>query len=166
MRAVMIVALLANAAHAEPPGMVQPRSAPIQLTAEEDELIDDGEMSGQRIAGGVILATAVSLGTGQLVEGHYFAGGLFAAIDVAAYAGVIATHGEVKGDVGPGNFWIAALMVSKIVQIVDASVYPGRYNRRVRAARVKAGLPAVDATLVPFVAPRTGGAVAGLTLQF
>lgn len=168
MRALLIVAILAGVAHADPPGLTQPRHAALQLSAEEEELIDDGEMAGGRIAGGVILATGVGLGTGQFVEGHYIFGGICAAVDVAAYAGLIASKGKVEGDVGPGNIWVAVLLASKIVQIVDASVYPGRYNRRVRAARVKAGMPELDdeARLMPFVAPNDRGAVAGFALQF
>lgn len=169
MRALVVLALLANVAYADPPGLVAPRpyyKPNLQLTAEEEQLLDDGYMPGGQIFGGVFLACTIGFGTGELAEGQYGVKGLlFTVLDAAGIATAIAEARHGTGDVGP-PLGVAILTVSRILQIVDTSVYPGRYNRKVRDARLKAGVPVEGAMLTPFVAPHGDGALAGVAARF
>jgi len=181
MRALVLIAAVATAAHAEPPGLVratppQPLPAPtFRLTPEDEQLLDDGYLAGGRVFGGVITSAVLGLGLGEAVEGNYGSTGwIFTVIDTAAITGIIVGESSLppcSGECeqrtsGLANLSILALFASRTIQVIDACTYPSRYNRRVRDARVKAGQPVEGVMLTPFVTGDGDRKLAGVSLRF
>jgi len=65
---------------------------------------------------------------------------------------------------------LIGLIGFRVWEVVDAFVVPSRRNARVRALRMRLGMPPpMYSRIAPYVAPtptRDGGATAGLTLRF
>jgi hypothetical protein len=154
----------------------------LQLSSEDMELIQDGEIgAGAHIAGGA-LALFVGFGTGQLAEGRWTSRGwIFTLGDTASLVLIgyglgkgasdcaTAVEGETCG--GSGLGLIAGGLIAytgfRLWETIDAFVAPIGHNRRVRGAKLRAGMnPMYSAT--PYVVPAQNGdgALGGLSLRF
>lgn len=174
---ILIAVLAARAVHAQPRMTPMP---PITLTPEEEQLLDEGLISGDRIAGGVVLSIFVPFGAAQAAEGRWSnTGYLFAigdALWIGGLVGIVVNHGQVCGELSTRcNGWdqlvpadILLMTVVKTLEIVDAAVGPGKHNRRVRAVRSRLGQPLDDeARMIPYVIPTAhSGGIAGVALRF
>jgi len=157
-------------------------TAQLQLSADDIELISDGEIGAGAHILGVGGALFLGFGAGQAVQGRWgdkgwiFTVGETASLGVMVY-GVVnsasscaaAAEGESCGGTGMGLLVGGALAYSgfRVWEIVDAVVAPMGHNRRVRAAKLRAGgRPAYS--VIPYVTPpqKGDGAVAGISLQF
>jgi hypothetical protein len=178
---ILLIAMLATRVASAQPSMTPASASPLTLTADEEQLLDEGLISGDRIAGGVVLSIFVPFGAGQAVEGRWGnTGYLFAigdAVWVSGLVGIVANHGQSCGGQSTHcNGWdelvpfdILLMLAVKTLEVVDASVGPGKHNRRVRGVRSKLGQPLDDeARVLPFIVPsdRGKGGVAGLSLSF
>jgi hypothetical protein len=176
---IILITVLASRVASAQPGVTPATPAPVVLTANEERLLDEGLISGDRIAAGVVLSAMLPFGAGQAAEGRWWRTGyLFAIADGALIAGLVATVNEPRktepcGDVGFcvdswRNVVIMLMLSVKALEIVDASVGPHVHNNRVRAVRSKLGQPLDDeARLIPFIVPTDhSGGVAGVALRF
>jgi len=177
MRWIILIMVATGIASAQP-SLTSP--APLTLTADEEQLLDEGMITGDRIAGGVVLSIFVPFGAGQAVEGRWGnTGYLFAVGDalwISGLVGIVANHGQDCGELSTHcNGWdklvpfdILLMTVVKTLEIVDASVGPGKHNRRVKAVRSKLGQPLDDeARVIPFIVPTDhSGGVAGVSFRF
>lgn len=154
----------------------------LQLSAEDQELLERGPIStGEHIGGGVA-ALFLGFGIGHAVQGRWSDRGWIFTLGETASVGLMiygltrtasctldATDGGGCSDSGLG--WIAggaiAMTGLHLWETIDAFVAPMSYNRRVRAAQLRAGRPAYS-TLTPYVTPvqRGDGAIGGLSLRF
>lgn len=174
-----------------PPAIVVPppyEYQPIQLTTDDQDLLNRGEIADGRHVGGILISLFFGFGIGQAVQGRYgdtgwiFTVGETASI-VALFVGVLKTlddcfdnlneHGCNNNSTGDalliGGF--VGLAGFRIWEIVDAIAGPPRHNARVRQLRLRLGMPPVGFAhrLRPYIAPplsRDGGATAGLGLRF
>ena len=192
MRALVcgvILGLLATVASAQPgqvppPYAYQPAPPPVMLTAEEQQLLLDGEISDGQHAGGVIAALFVGFGIGQAIEGRWSEKGYIFTVGegltstVFVY-GFFKTFADCIGNDtpcdrasnGPELMLVGALgaAVFRIWGVIDAVSGPGEHNQRVRALRMRVGGPQpYYGRLQPYVAPSQhgGGAVAGVGFSF
>lgn len=173
---VIALVAVARVAAAEPPGLSPvgaPRAYPtpvLQLTDDEQDLIDTGYISGGQTAGGVMLSL-MGFGLGQAVEGRWHdTGYIFTYGELASITGMVV--GAASGGVDDERHHSGAnlLFVASVVaflglhvwEVGDAAIGPASHNRRVYDLRVRAGLEPYVA--MPMVSG-TGG-VAGLSLRF
>lgn len=156
--------------------------AHLQLSAEDTELIVDGEIGPVAHIGGGLVATFVGFGTGQAVQGRWLERGWIFTVGETAGLGVmiyglgkaatscVNEDGSSCGSSGLGFVAGGAIAVTgfHIWEMVDAFVAPIGHNRRVRAAKLRANGHAGIASVTPYVVPPpTGdGAVGGLSLRF
>ena len=174
-----------------PAGVMVPppyQYVPVQLTTDEQDLLNQGEITDGRHVGGILVSLFFGLGIGQAVQGRYGdTGWIFtvgeAASTVALIVGVVKTlddcfdtfdergcHDNSTGDaLLIGGF--IGLAAFRIWEIADAITGPPRHNARLRQLRMRLGVPPVSLSrrLRPYMAPplsRDGGATAGLTLRF
>ncbi len=118
----------------------------------------------------------LGLGVGQAIQGRWKSRGwIFTFGELAAFGMIVAASAEsdldenLVGALGVAGW--GSLLGLHVWEVADAIVVPGRYNRRVRDLRVKAGLP-VNASSFQFddVRGRTRdlstGAVIELTFRF
>jgi hypothetical protein len=156
----------------------------VQLTPDEQSLLDRGFISeGQHIGGGVA-ALFLGFGTGQAVQGRWAEKGwIFTVGEAASIVLMFYSVGKAIscddgfdgysncGDNYFGLFMgsLLALSVFRVWETVDAFTAPPAHNRRVRQLRARLGMPVPMYTkLTPFLAPtrdRDGG-VAGVSLRF
>lgn len=174
-------------APAASPSVVVVNTAPsaeahLQLSAEDQELILDGEIGPVAHIGGGLFATFVGFGTGQAVQGRWLERGWIFTVGETAGLGVmfyglgkaasscVNDDGSSCGSSGTGLIVGGAIAVTglHIWEMVDAFVAPIGHNRRVRAAKLRASGHAGIASVTPYVVPPpTGdGAVGGLSLTF
>ena len=174
-----------------PTGVMVPppyQYVPIQLTTDEQDLLNEGEITDGRHVGGILVSLFFGLGVGQAVQGRYgdtgwiFTVGETASM-VALIAGVVKTlddcfdtfdnhgcHDNSTGDVLLiGGF--VGLAAFRIWEVADAIIGPPKHNARLRQLRMRLGMPPASFArrLRPYMAPplsRDGGAAAGLTLRF
>jgi hypothetical protein len=155
------------------------RPPPIQLTAEDQELLAEGEMPvGQHAAGGA-LAFVLGLGTGHMVQGRWLeTGWIFTLGEAASVAAIIYGASKldldcVDSDPKCHNGDAIALMVGGLVastgfrvwEVLDAFIVPANRNRRVRDLRARLGQQPPPYSF--YVAPHAGGGgQAGLVLRF
>lgn len=182
---VILLVALCNASSAQPtaepapaavgqPMFVQPPVAQLQLTVEQQHLLDEGEISiGKYLTGGV-LSTFIGFGVGHAVQGRWksrgwmFTVGESVAVAVSLYGAARccgpAGHKEEYAVVGG----LAALIGLRIWQTVDAWVVPPAHNRKVRALRTRLGLapPSYGLYLAPPQSLDASGGVAGLSMSF
>lgn len=163
-----------------------PYGAPVQLTAEEQELLSQGEISdGQHIGGGLV-SLMFGFGVGQAVQGRYGdTGWIFTLGEAASMTAILVgmvqafdcvdefEDASCDSSDSAGFLFVGGLIglgVFRIWEIVDAFSGPTRHNAKVRALRMRLGIPQPMYTKVmPYVAPslsRDGGGTAGLTLRF
>lgn len=142
----------------------------------------DGEIStGAHIAGGA-LSLFVGFGSGQLAEGRWGSRGWIFTLGDSASLGLMvyglgksasecasSVEGEPCGGSGLGLVAAGAIAFTgfRLWETIDAFVAPIGHNRRVRAAKLRAGMNPMFAT-VPYVLPAQNGngAVGGLAFRF
>jgi hypothetical protein len=161
-----------------PAEVAQPVEGPavqlqLQLTAEQQQQLDQGEIPiGGWLTGGV-LSTFLGFGIGQAIQGRYksrgwmFTVGDSVAVTVALYGAARCCQpaGHTEEYLVLGG--VAALIGLRIWQTLDAWLVPPAHNRKVRALRTKLGLapPSYGLYLAPPQSSASGG-VAGLSLSF
>lgn len=184
MRAMTLFVLVAfsTAAVAQPATSEQP-AAPmpaevgavqLQLTAEQQDLLDAGEIPvGGWLTGGV-LSTFLGFGVGQAIQGRYKSRGwMFTVGDSVAVT--VALYGAARccGPAGHKEEYmvlggLAVLVGLRIWQTLDAWLVPPAHNRKVRALRTRLGLapPSYGLYLAPPQTPDGSGGVGGLSITF
>lgn len=163
------------------PSAPPPEHVQLQLSEEDRELIADGEIStGAHLAGGA-LAFFVGFGTGQAVEGRWGDRGWIFTVGEPVSLGLMiyglgksasscaSEDGSSCGTSGVGYLATGAIAYTglRLWEVVDAFVAPVGHNRRVRAAKLRAGMnPMYSAA--PYIAPAQSGngTVGGLSLSF
>jgi hypothetical protein len=171
-----------------PSGVVPPyQYAPTQLSPDDQDLLNQGEITDGRHVGGILVSLFFGLGIGQAVQGRYGdTGWIFTVGEAGSWVAIIA--GAVKtvdtcfntlesrcDDDSTGQVLLVGgligLVVFRVWEVADAIGGPPRHNARVRQLRMRLGMPPMGYTrrVQPYVAPplsRDGGATAGLTLRF
>jgi hypothetical protein len=152
----------------------------MQISAEEQKLLMQGEISDGAHAAGVVLNLLVGFGVGQAVQGRWGDTGWIFTLGESAsfvalmygFASVLSFSSSENEQQRGGTALFAGLigyLVFRTWSVADAAVAPGRHNRKVRELRMRMGMPMpLYGRLAPFVAPTrdSGGGVAGLTLRF
>lgn len=169
------------AGYPPPPYQYQPGYAyPAPLTAEEHELLLDGEISDGAHVGGGVAAIFVGFGVGQAIQGRWSERGwIFTLGEGASVAAIIAGAVSIaddcidSSDSNCDNSSGTGLLVGgllgytafRIWDIVDAFAGPPEHNRRVRALKYRLGIP-VRVGWKPYVNSTHDATTAGLTLRF
>jgi hypothetical protein len=161
------------------PGQAPYPYPPVQLTAEEHQLLAEGGISLGQHAGGVAANWLFGFGIGQAIQGRWSdTGWIFTLGEAAGITLIVA--GAVRSCFGceGGDNDGAALVIGGAIgyvafhiwSIVDAATGPANHNRKVRALKQRVGLPMhASQRILPYVAPARGGdggGTAGLTLRF
>lgn len=171
--ALFVLLAVAAPSAAQPGASPTPRPGPqhpVELTAEEHELLAEGEIDSTSHIGGAIIAYAFGFGIGQAVQGRYTDTGYIFTIGEAGSAAAFIVGIDPCVDEDSCTLLIVgavSLVAFRIWEIVDAFAGPARHNRRVRAVRRKAGQqPLPDWSGV--IAPTSDGQglAAGLTWRF
>ncbi len=170
-----------------PPAYAYQPPAPIEITSDERDMLERGEISNGRILTGGLVSTFVGYGIGQAIEGRWTdTGWLFSVGETAASVAMVvglarmtlseearclqAPCSNSSNDAGLFVGSLIALTALRIWDSVDAFAGPHNYNEKLGRLRARVGVPPpVEARrVVPFVAPPNSGAgtVAGLALQF
>jgi hypothetical protein len=168
--------------HVPPPYQYQ---QPVVLTLDEQRLLDEGEIPIGRYLGGGITSIFVGFGIGHAVQGRWSeTGWIFTLGQAASLTALIygisqsdcflfAYSCNDRGDDDGVGFIVGGvigLVGFRIWELVDVWVGPPRHNRRVRALRMRLGLPPVTVgkRMTPYLVPPSGGsgAVAGVSLSF
>jgi len=146
----------------------------LQLTGEQQLLLDQGEIPiGGWLTGGV-LSTFLGFGVGQAIQGRYKSRGwMFTVGDSVATTVILIGAARCCGPAGNKEEYavlggLAVLVGLRIWQTIDAWIVPPAHNRRVRALRTRLGLapPSYGLYLAPPQTPDGSGGVAGLAIQF
>lgn len=188
---VAVMLALATSAHAQP-GMSQPvpdgyASGPpmqVQLTVDEQWLLQRGYISDGETIGGGVVALFVGWGLGQAVQGRWSQKGyIFTAGEGVSTGVMLYGFFELFGQCFEGcsqarqdryeALFVGGLIadsVFRIWEVYDAFAGPGEHNRNLTALRARLGMPPPLYTrLHPYVTPshdRDGGGFAGVSLQF
>lgn len=157
---------------------------PYQLTVDEQYLLERGFITDGEHIGGGLVAVFLGFGLGQAVQGRWSEKGyIFTLGEGASVVAMIWGMYQVVGCLDGGGegrcndsgvpLFLAgalALTVFRVWGSVDAFVVPPEHNRKLRALRMRLGLPVpMYSRVMPYVtSPKGdgGGAVAGLTLRF
>jgi len=150
---------------------------PMQLSPADQELLMSGEISDGQQVGGGLLALFLGYGSGQAVQGRFGeTGWIFllgeGASTVAFIKGFVdllaecSSTTEQRCDDGAGWFVVGLLGVTifRTWGTIDAFVGPTTHNRRVRALKMRLGMPIYS--VAPYVAPAHDATTAGLMLRF
>ncbi len=167
--------------YSQPP---PPGYAPValQLTPDQVELLQKGEISeGQHIGGGAV-ALFFGFGIGQAVQGRYSeTGWIFTLGEGASIAALFVGIGRVADCIGDercstnndAGILITGGLIGYLVfrtwGTIDAFTGPAKHNRKVRELRMRLGMPMPMYTqrVVPYVnRTRDSGATAGLVFHF
>ena len=165
----------------------QPQPMQVQLTVDEQWLLERGYISDGEHIGGGLAALMLGFGIGQAIQGRWgdkgwiFTVGEGASI-IAMFYGIAESfdcgrYDEYGGydssceNRGMGIFAVGIIgfTVLRVWETVDAFAAPSAHNRKVRQLRARLGMPVpMYSGLTPFVAPvRSGdGGTAGFTLRF
>ncbi len=170
-----------------PPAYAYQPPAQVEITPDEQRMLERGEISNGRIITGGVIAITIGYGIGQAVEGRWGdTGWVFSIGETAATVGFFAGFARIVSDNttkcvrdsctesnnGAGLFIgsAIALTVLHIWESVDAFAGPHNYNEKLARLRARLGMPppVVSRRIVPFVAPPDSGAgtVAGVALRF
>jgi hypothetical protein len=145
------------------------------LSAEEQELLIQGEISEGAYVGGGLVGTFFAFGLGHLVQGRFTdKGWIFMAGEAASVTILVAgllqcleadtyTCEEQNGLLVVG---LIGAVGFRIWELIDVWGGPPAHNARVREIRWRAGLPPYGLYLAPSLGRGDGGGVAGLTLRF
>lgn len=161
----------------QPYGYPPPYGYPAQpqyhlLTAEERELVAEGEIEPPAHIIGGALGTFVGLGLGHAVQGRWDdKGWIFTVGEIASFSLILIALGDCgfesncEDEAQTAWFGLIALVGFRIWETFDVWLAPPSHNRDVRAARMKAGIPSYGLYLAPPLT-RDDGGVAGLTWRF
>jgi hypothetical protein len=157
----------------------------VQLTVDEQWLLERGYISDGEHIGGGLAALMLGFGIGQAVQGRWSDKGWIFTVGegvslLAMFYGIAESfdcgydeYGYDRNceDKGMGIFFagILGFTVFRVWETVDAFAAPSAHNRKVRQLRARLGMPVpMYSGLTPFVAPvRNGdGGTAGLTFRF
>lgn len=209
----LIVALLvlvsgtASAQYAQPPGQYPPQPQPyypqpyyqqpqqpmrVQLTVDEQWLLQRGYISDGEHIGGGIASLFFGFGVGQAVQGRWgqkgyiFTVGELASMGAMIYGMVelVTACNDNYGDPyvdstcnrtqeRRGGFLmvggLVGISVFRIWEVVDAFTGPSEHNRQLHDLKMRLGMPDSYVQRVrPYVAPTGdgGGGVAGVAMRF
>lgn len=180
------------APYVPPPQSYQPQGyMPVQLTRDEAELLQQGEISDNAHIGGALGSLFLGFGIGQAIQGRYGdTGWIFTLGEVGSFTamivGVVQTFDNciattpVSGGAGRASTCgnngeallfggLIGLMVFRVWEVVDAFSGPPKHNRRVRELKMRLGIPVPMYThrVVPYMnKSRDGGGTAGVTIRF
>jgi MFS family permease len=171
--------------YAPPPQQYQPQ--PVQLSADDHALLQQGEISDSQHIGGALTSLFFGFGIGQAVQGRYSETGWIFTLGEAASIGLL-IYGLAESfddcfgidDTGCNNgsnnagamiaTGLIGLIVFRVWEVVDAFGGPPKHNRRVRDLKMRLGIPVpmyAQPKVLPFVnRTRDGGSTAGLTFRF
>lgn len=145
---------------------------PLTLTPAEQAMLRDGEVSGAAHVGGIVAASTLGFGTGQLVQGRWLERGWIFTVGEMA-SGVLFSIAATENDLDTtlvnvlGFSGLAAFVGLHAWEIADAAIVPARHNRRVRFLRARMGLPTVSLDVRPVGEPGGHrGALVGLRVSF
>ena len=180
----LLVVAWQGAARAQP-GMIAPspgRPVQLQLSAEDAEILERGEISDGAYIGGAAVSFFFGFGTGQAVQGRWSdTGYIFTFGEAASLAAVVIGAIDTFRDCpdlgtqcdrsnGPWLFWggLIAATGLRVWELVDAFTVPPEHNRRLRELRQRLGIaPPPVYGMKPYLAPAgTSGGVAGVSLRF
>jgi len=169
-----------------PPYAYQPQ--PVQLTADENELLQQGEISDGQHVGGGVAALFFGFGIGQAVQGRWTETGWIFTLGegasvVALFSGFVkvlqSDNCDSSGDPvpvsschrdGEGLLWAGLIgyLVFHTWEVVDAFIGPPKHNAKVRALKMRLGIPVMyGKRVVPYLNnSHDGGAVGGITIRF
>jgi len=167
-----------------PQGYVPPpqQYVPVQLTADEQELLQQGEISDNQHIGGAAVAFLFGFGVGQAVQGRYSETGWIFTLGEAA--SIAALMYGILHDLDCGldsrcstsdtdGLYIAGGLIGlfgfRIWEIVDAVGGPTKHNRKVRELKMRLGIPVPMYThrMLPYVnKTHDGGGTAGVIFRF
>jgi hypothetical protein len=152
----------------------------LQLSSEDMELIQDGEIGAGAHIIGSGAAFFLGFGIGQAIEGRWLDRGWIFTLGETASLGVMIyglgksaesclnEDGSSCGSSGVG--FVAGGLIAysglRLWEVVDAIVAPIGHNRRVRGAQMRAGMRYSQVT--PYLVPPShgDGAIGGLSLRF
>lgn len=189
--AVVVVLLVSTVAAAQP-GAAQPPYPPppayggapqpmqVQLTLDEQYLLERGYISDGQHIGGAVVAYFFGFGIGHAVQGRFMERGYLFAIGDAV-TGAIMVNGLIKlsncvfsctqAQEDSTMTWLLVgtigFSVVRIWEIVDAATGPRAHNRKLRDLHMRLGMRPMSTRLIPYVSPaHDSGAVAGVSLRF
>ena len=168
-----------------PPGLVPPTRY-VELTAEQQKLLAEGEIPENKYIGGAIVGLFVGFGVGQAVQGRYGdTGWIFTVGEVASGAVLVTGMVRAFGDFDrcfdnstcPRDHTAGVLLLGGVIglaafriwELVDVFNGPTKHNARVRALRLRLGIPPMYSRVQPYIAPSMSGdhaTTAGLTFRF
>lgn len=190
--AAVVVLLVSSVVAAQPGAQLQPYPPPpgygyapqpmqVQLTLDEQYLLERGYISDGQHVGGTVVAFFFGFGIGHAVQGRFTERGYLFAIGDAV-AGAIMVNGMIKlsncvldsctqAQEESMMKWLLvgtlSLSVVRIWEIVDAATGPTMHNRKLRDLHMRLGMRPMYTRLVPYVTPaQDSGAVAGVSLRF
>lgn len=168
IRASIIVAALAATANAQP--TPPPQQPVFQLTAEDAELLQRGEISDAAHLGGGAASLVLGFGVGQAIQGRFGEKGwIFAVGESVTLLGMVV--GTVQGFDSGGD--IPLLFIGSVIgyavfrfwDVIDAFVAPPKHNDRIRMLRFQLGMP-VYTRVIPYVHKSAETSTAGLVFRF
>ncbi len=155
---------------------------PVQLSADDQELLQKGEISDGQHVGGAVVSLFFGFGIGQAVQGRYGeTGWIFTIGEIASITALFVGLGQAFDDCFEGDNTcndnqgetlmiggLVGLLVFRVWEVVDAFSGPPKHNRKVRELRMRLGMPQPMFTkVVPYVnTNRDGGGTAGFVLRF
>lgn len=170
--------------YAPPPQQYQPAyNYPVQLSADDHELLMRGEITDGEHFGGGLAALFLGFGSGQAIQGRWSdTGWIFTLGETASLVAMVSGAIRIADDCidtigddvdcdhsdGPPLMIIGALGITvfRIWGTVDAFSGPGDHNRRVRELKWRMGMP-VQVGVTPYVnRTRDGGGTAGVQIRF
>lgn len=158
-------------------------AVPVQLTPDQLELLQKGEISDGQHIGGAAASVFLGFGVGQAVQGRYGeTGWIFTVGEIASITALFVGVGQALDDCfntnescndnkGEGLIigGLVGLLVFRVWEVVDAFGGPPKHNRKVRELKMRLGMPVPMYTqrVVPYVnRTRDSGATAGLVFNF
>ena len=173
VKRIVAIVLASAASAAAQPALTPAYSYQPALTDDERDLLVQGEISHDRVVGGVILDGLVGYGLGQALQHRWTeTGWIFTVGEGAGTIGFVYGMARAFSDClsGPGgphpacsngnNLMLGsaiAVLAFRAASMIDAGLGPARHNARVRALRDR---------VAPVAAVAADGAVAGLALRF
>ncbi len=176
--ALSVLVLVAGTAAAQP-AITPPYEYGAQVSGDDRDIIEKGDIGPGRVIGGTIAASIIGFGVGQGIQGRYGERGwMFTVADsvssMGMFTGLLAiaggcsesSHCHVAYGLALGG--AAVYLGSRVLQIIDAAVAPQAHNERYRAALARNPGYVHEAKVVPYLVPadRGGGGVAGLAMSF
>jgi hypothetical protein len=163
-----------------PPGYAP---VPVQLTPDQLELLQKGEISEGAHVGGAAASIFLGFGVGQAVQGRYGeTGWIFTVGEIASITALFIGVGQAlddcfdsdarcNDDKGEGLIigGLVGLLAFRVWEVVDAVGGPSKHNRKVRELKMRLGMPMPMYTqrVVPYVnRTRDSGATAGVVFHF